>query len=37
VLDALLAWGLDHAVQPNDPDRDRYHWAMAKQQTGRAR
>jgi DNA-binding HxlR family transcriptional regulator len=27
VLDALLAWGLDHAVQPNDPDRDRYRWA----------
>jgi DNA-binding HxlR family transcriptional regulator len=27
VLDTLLAWGLDHAVQPNDPDRDRYRWA----------
>jgi DNA-binding HxlR family transcriptional regulator len=37
VLDALLAWGLDHAVQPNDPDRHRYRWAMAKQQTERAR
>ena len=37
VLDALLAWGLDHAVQPNDPDRDRYRWAKGKQQTGRAR
>jgi DNA-binding HxlR family transcriptional regulator len=23
VLDALLAWGLDHAVSPNDPDRQR--------------
>lgn len=37
VLDALLAWGLDHAVHPNDPDRDRYRWARAKLQTGRAR
>ncbi len=36
VLDALLAWGLNHAVHPNDPDRDRYRWARAKQQTGRA-
>ena len=23
VLDALLAWGLDHAVSPGDPDRQR--------------
>src|SRR5271156_4352008 len=30
VLDALLAWGRDHAVRPGDPDRDRYHWARAK-------
>ena len=37
VLDALLAWGLDHAVPPNDPDRDRYRWAKDKQQAGRAR
>jgi DNA-binding HxlR family transcriptional regulator len=37
VLDALLAWGLNHAVHPNDPDRDRYRWARAKLQTGRAR
>jgi DNA-binding HxlR family transcriptional regulator len=37
VLDALLAWGLNHAVHPNDPDRDRYRWATAKRQTGRAR
>jgi hypothetical protein len=25
----LLAWGLDHAVRPGDPDRHRYHWAKA--------
>jgi DNA-binding HxlR family transcriptional regulator len=37
VLDALLAWGLDHVVPPNDPDRDRYRWAKDKQQAGRAR
>src|ERR1700684_2078665 len=37
VLDALLAWGHDHAVDPNDPDRDRYRWAKAKQRPGRAR
>src|SRR6201995_3920848 len=30
VLDALLAWGRDHAVRPGDPDPDRYHWARAK-------
>ena len=24
VLDALLAWGRKHAVQPDDPDLDRY-------------
>jgi DNA-binding HxlR family transcriptional regulator len=35
VLDALLAWGLDHAVRPGDPDRVRYHWAKAKQRAGR--
>jgi len=23
-LEALLAWGRDHAVDPDDPDRDRY-------------
>jgi DNA-binding HxlR family transcriptional regulator len=37
VLDALLAWGLDHAVPPSDPDRDRYRWANDEQQAGRAR
>jgi DNA-binding HxlR family transcriptional regulator len=37
VLDALLALGLDHAVPPNDPDRNRYHWAKEDQQAGRAR
>src|SRR3984957_12483490 len=37
VLDALLAWGLDHAVPSNDPDRDRYRWAENKHQAGRAR
>jgi DNA-binding HxlR family transcriptional regulator len=35
VLDALLAWGLDHAVGHSDPNRDRYHWANAKQRAGR--
>jgi DNA-binding HxlR family transcriptional regulator len=35
VLDALLAWGLDHAVRPGDPDRDRYRWIKAKQRAGR--
>jgi DNA-binding HxlR family transcriptional regulator len=37
VLDALLAWGLDHAVPPNDPDRHRHRWAKDQQQAGRAR
>ncbi|MFZ1163548.1 winged helix-turn-helix transcriptional regulator [Mycobacterium sp.] len=37
VLDALLAWGLDHAVQPNDPDRDLYRWPKGKPQSGRTR
>jgi DNA-binding HxlR family transcriptional regulator len=27
VLDALTAWGLDHAVEPNDPDRPRFRRA----------
>lgn len=36
VLDALLAWGLDHAVSSDDPDRNRYRWARAKQRAGRA-
>jgi len=35
VLDALLAWGLDHAVGPGDLDRDRYHWAKARQRAER--
>jgi DNA-binding HxlR family transcriptional regulator len=34
VLDALLAWGLDHAVGPGDPDRHRYRWIKAKQRAG---
>ena len=34
VLDALLAWGLDHAARPADPDRYRYHWAKATQRAG---
>lgn len=37
VLDALLAWGLDHAIPSNDPDRHRYRWAKTKQQAGRPR
>jgi DNA-binding HxlR family transcriptional regulator len=37
VLDALLAWGLDHAVAADDPDRDRYRWATNRMQPGRAR
>jgi DNA-binding HxlR family transcriptional regulator len=36
VLDALLAWGLDHAVRSGDPDRERYRWAKAKQRAGTA-
>jgi DNA-binding HxlR family transcriptional regulator len=36
VLDALLAWGRDHAVRPGDPDRDHYHRAGAKQRPERA-
>lgn len=36
VLDALLAWGLDHAVGLDDPDRGRYRWVRAKQRAGRA-
>jgi DNA-binding HxlR family transcriptional regulator len=35
VLDALLAWGLDHAVGSDDPDRERHRWAKAKQRAGR--
>jgi DNA-binding HxlR family transcriptional regulator len=31
VLNALLAWGLDHAVDPGDPDRLRYRWIKARQ------
>jgi DNA-binding HxlR family transcriptional regulator len=37
VLDALLAWGLDHAVAADDPDRDRHRWATNRMQPGRAR
>ncbi|HEY1840202.1 MAG TPA: helix-turn-helix domain-containing protein [Mycobacterium sp.] len=37
VLDALLVWGRDHAVDPNDPGRDRYRWAKTTQQAERAR
>jgi DNA-binding HxlR family transcriptional regulator len=35
VLQALLAWGLDHAVDPGDPYRDRSYWASAEHQTER--
>jgi DNA-binding HxlR family transcriptional regulator len=35
VLDALLAWGRDHAVLPGDPDPDRYQRAKAKQRPER--
>jgi len=34
VLDALLAWGLDHTVRPDDPDRDRYRWLTAEHRAG---
>jgi DNA-binding HxlR family transcriptional regulator len=36
VLDALLAWGLDHTVGSDDPDRNRYRWLRVKQRAGRA-
>jgi DNA-binding HxlR family transcriptional regulator len=29
VLDALLAWGKDHAVDPDDPHRPRRYRAIA--------
>ena len=29
MLDALTAWGLDHAVEPDDPDRHARHRAVA--------
>jgi DNA-binding HxlR family transcriptional regulator len=35
VLDALLAWGLDHAVDPEDPHRERHQWAKATQRAER--
>jgi len=35
VLDALLAWGLDHAIRPGDPDRDHYRWIKPKQRARR--
>jgi DNA-binding HxlR family transcriptional regulator len=35
VLDALLTWGLDHAVAPDDPDRRLYLQMKAKQRTER--
>jgi DNA-binding HxlR family transcriptional regulator len=35
VLDALLAWGLDHAVDSDDPDRHRYRWVRAKRRAER--
>jgi hypothetical protein len=34
-LEALLAWGLDHAVDAGDPYRDRYRWASAERRTER--
>ena len=30
VLDALLAWGLDHAVGPDDPDRQRTYRPLSE-------
>jgi DNA-binding HxlR family transcriptional regulator len=30
VLDALLAWGLDHAVSPDDPDRQRRYRPLSE-------
>ncbi len=30
VLDALLAWGLDHAVGPDDPDRQRRYRPLSE-------
>jgi DNA-binding HxlR family transcriptional regulator len=30
VLDALRAWGLDHAVSPNDPDRQRRYQPLSE-------
>ncbi len=36
VLDALTAWGLDHAVSPNDPDRPTFRrvpWREAVERT----
>jgi DNA-binding HxlR family transcriptional regulator len=36
VLDALLAWGLKHAIRPDDPYRDHYRWAKSTQRAGRA-
>src|SRR6476659_5764850 len=34
VLDALLAWGIDHAVSSGDPDRDGYRWIKARLRAG---
>lgn len=34
VLDALLTWGLDHAVHPSDPDRDRYRRQKGRRTVG---
>ena len=30
VLDTLLAWGLDHAVSPGDPDRQRRYRPLSE-------
>jgi DNA-binding HxlR family transcriptional regulator len=33
ILKALLVWGLKHAVQPDDPDRDAYRSAAASRRS----
>jgi DNA-binding HxlR family transcriptional regulator len=32
VLDALLEWGTNHAIDPDDPDRLRRYWTIAEQE-----
>jgi DNA-binding HxlR family transcriptional regulator len=32
VLDALLEWGKEHAVDPDDPRRPRRYWTIAEQE-----
>ncbi|MET0698752.1 MAG: helix-turn-helix domain-containing protein [Mycobacterium sp.] len=35
VLDALLTWGKDHVVAPDDPDRDRHRTTIRRSDTPR--